>query len=89
MAAAEALKSKSKPIPVQQAQQKLNPITNMQKIQDSIKAERINQQLTQRELASKSGRSQGTITRIERHGWTSIWTLLKVVEALGKELILN
>ena len=62
---------------------------NMLKIQASIKAERNNQGLTQRELAYKAGMSQGTITRAERNGWVSITCILRIANALGKELILN
>ena len=54
-----------------------------------IKAERMNQGMTQRDLAHKCGMSQGTITRAERHGWISIWALLRIVDALGKKIQLT
>ncbi|MFH0767708.1 MAG: helix-turn-helix transcriptional regulator [Bacillota bacterium] len=62
---------------------------NMDEIQASIKKERNQQGLTQRQLAKKAGMSQGTITRAECHGWVSIWTMLRIINALGKKLILN
>jgi DNA-binding XRE family transcriptional regulator len=61
----------------------------MQKVQAQIKAERIAQGLTQRQLAYKADMSQGTITRAEKHGWISITCLLKIATALGKEIKLN
>jgi DNA-binding XRE family transcriptional regulator len=60
--------------------------TAMQNIQATIKAERKAQQLTQRQLASKAGMSQASITRLERHGWVSIYTMIRVIDALGKQL---
>jgi ribosome-binding protein aMBF1 (putative translation factor) len=60
--------------------------TAMQNIQAAIKAERKAQQLTQRQLASKAGMSQASITRLERHGWVSIYTMIRVIDALGKQL---
>ncbi len=68
----------------------INPIRlNMDEIKDSVRMERRNQNLTQRELARKANMSQGSITRAERHGWVSINCLLKISNALGKKLILN
>lgn len=54
-----------------------------------LRTERNNQGLTQRQLAAKANMSQGTITRAERHGWISIWALLKITSALGKQIKLT
>ena len=62
---------------------------NMQELQDSIKIERKFQKMTQRQLASEANISQGTITRAERHGWVSIYTLMKIANALGKKLTIT
>jgi DNA-binding XRE family transcriptional regulator len=53
-----------------------------------LKKERVTQGMTQRDLAKKSGMSQGTITRAEVHGWISITCLLTIAEALGKKITL-
>lgn len=67
-----------------------NPVRlNMEEIQKNIKQERNSQGMTQRELARKSGMSQGTITRAERHGWISLGCLFRIVNALNKKLIIN
>jgi DNA-binding XRE family transcriptional regulator len=62
---------------------------NMKRIQASLKVERIAQNMTQRDLAVKADMSQGSITRAEKNGWISITTLLRIANALGKEIILN
>lgn len=64
-------------------------VINMDKIKASIKAERVALGWSQRDLASKSGMSQGTITRAEKYGWISIWALLRITNALGKEIALQ
>jgi len=58
-------------------------------LRKAVKLERNNQGLTQREIANKAHLSQATITRAERHMWISIYSLLKIIKALNKELILN
>ena len=62
---------------------------NLTKLMNEIKTERMKQGLTQRQLASMASMSQGSVTRIERHGYMSVWALLKITNALGKEIILN
>ncbi len=85
--------------PTQTAPAPLNPTAfwdprhpvkqNMGKIQASLKAERVAKGLTQRELAVIANMSQGSITRAEKNGWISITTLLRIANALGKEITLN
>lgn len=58
-------------------------------IMNMIKLERKNQHITQRELAARSGMSQGTITRAERHGYISINSLIRIVSGLGKKFIIQ
>jgi len=55
-------------------------------IKASLKAERKNQGLTQRELARRAGVSQGTVTRAESQLWVSLTRLMKIAAALGKEV---
>ena len=62
---------------------------NMKRIQASLKAERVSQKLTQRDLAKKANMSQGSIARAEKNGWISITTLLRIANTLGKEISLN
>lgn len=59
------------------------------KLMEMIRMERKNQHLTQRQLAQKAYTSQGTITRAERHGYVSLWTLITIVNGLGKKLIIQ
>src|ERR1035437_5485987 len=84
-AAAAALKNKPQPTASQNNSSNIpsnpQPISRWDKqrklmltLQEAIKAERKAQGLTQRQLARKSGMSQGTITRAECHGWVSIST---------------
>ena len=61
----------------------------MELIKSTIKEERLKQNMTQRTLAAISGMSQGTITRAERHGRISLWALIKISQALGKDLNLT
>lgn len=89
-AAMAALQAINQPAQAVQAPPAIDPIRlNMEKIQTSMRTERLTQALTQRELAIKANMSQGSITRAERHGWVSINCILKIANALGKELILN
>lgn len=60
-----------------------------EKLQESIKNERLAQGLTQRRLARMANMSQSSITRAERRGWISLWALIKIANALGKTIILN
>ncbi len=62
---------------------------NKDKLQSSIKSERLSQGLTQRQLAARCNLSQGTITRAERNGWISFSCLLRIASGLGKEITLN
>lgn len=61
----------------------------MDEISQMIKTERKNLKWSQRKLALKSGYSQGTITRIEKHGWCSISAIIHVLEAMGKKISLT
>ena len=61
---------------------------NMEKIQKQIKEKRLTLGMTQKELAKKSGFSQGTITRAENNGWISIGCLLAIANGLGEEIAL-
>ena len=54
-----------------------------------IKAERLKQGLTQRQLAHMSNYSQGTITRLETRMWTSMICIIRVAQALNKKLTLT
>ena len=47
-----------------------------EKLQESIKNERLAQNLTQRKLAHMANMSQASITRAERRGWISLWALI-------------
>ena len=62
------------------------PRQRMDEISKMIKEERIKQNLTQTDLAKKSGYSQGTITRAENNLWISIYCLTSIFEALGKKI---
>lgn len=67
-----------------------NQVRNsMNQLCADLKAERNKQGLTQRDLAAKCGMSQGTMTRAERHGWISIWALIRIADALGKKITLT
>lgn len=54
-----------------------------------IKKERINQKMSQRQLATLSGYSQGTITRLETRMWVSMNCVIAIALALGKKLSLT
>lgn len=54
-----------------------------------IKQERIKQGMTQRDLARKSGFSQGTITRLETRMWVSMNCIINIINALGKKITLT
>ena len=72
--------------------QNLNPSPSQKiltKLQQEIKQERLNQNLTQRQLAYNAGLSQATITRAERHGWVSLFTMLKIISTLKKSLTIH
>ena len=58
----------------------------MEELSKMIKAERVKQGLTQKQLAGLSGYSQGTITRAETKCWISMYCLLSIFEALGKKI---
>ena len=64
------------------------PPTNgiMKVLQAAIISERKAQRLTQRQLAKMAHMSQGTITRAEVHGWVSMNTMFRIVEALGQTI---
>ena len=80
---------------VEQPNQQQYPIhytTVNQKMADlcqKLKDERMKQGINQRELARRSGYSQGTITRAETRGWISISALLAITAALDKEITLK
>ena len=75
--------------PLNSLGQNINPAKdNAEEIRIAIKAERKKQGISQRELAKRSGYSQGTITRLETHMWISMNCLFHVVNGLGKKLIL-
>ena len=58
----------------------------MDELSKIIKAERVKQGLTQKQLARLSGYSQGTITRAETKCWISMYCLLSIFEALRKKI---
>jgi len=81
-AALQAIAQQNKPIKDQ--------ITlTREKLQESIRNERLSQNLTQRKLAHMASMSQSSITRAEKHGWISLWALLKIASALNKQITLN
>lgn len=104
-AAMVALKEKEKATTTQIEQIQIQPATsfggynhthqqtlitnNAENLRAEIKKERLAQGMTQRELATKSGMSQGTITRAERHLYISMWCLMRIVAALGKSITLK
>lgn len=65
------------------------PRQRMDEISKMIKEERMKQNMTQTDLAKKSGYSQGTITRAENNLWISIYCLVSIFEALGKKIELK
>jgi len=62
---------------------------NLDRLAASIKKERLNQNLTQKQLGKLSNRSQSTISAAEQMWGTSKYTLLCIANSLGKELIIN
>lgn len=99
-AAANALRNKANqtPSPSNTAQPSYSPNLGysnsgknplMQEFQTAIKLKRKAQGLTQRALAKKINLSQGTITRAERHGWVSIWTMLRIIDGLGGKITIT
>lgn len=67
----------------------INRNATMAIFQDAIKAKRKAKTMTQRELARKAGMSQGTVTRAEVHGWVSIWTMLRLLDALDAKITIT
>ena len=63
--------------------------TNKEELQKTIKSERLGQGMTQRDLATKCGLSQGTITRAERNGYISFSCLMQIASGLGRKVIIN
>ena len=59
------------------------PYEALQSLAGFIKAVRLNQEMTLDELASRSGTSRSTLTRLESQGAASTETLMKVFAALG------
>ena len=67
-----------------------NPTTvNLDSLAREIKAERMAQGLSQRELAFKAGCSQTTIFRAEKYMGTSLWGLTKIIKGLNKTLTIK
>ena len=66
-----------------------NTRSNLKNIQIDIQYHRIQQNLTQRQLAQKAGISQSTIVRVEKGYTSNIYAYGRVLQALGKELILT
>ena len=62
---------------------------NVDDLMSAIKTRRIALGWSQRELAIRSGMSQGTITRAECHGDISFRTTIRITIALGKQLIIG
>ena len=74
-----------------QIQQPVSTSTSPQRIQmdgisQMIKAERLKQGMTQKDLGKKAGYSQGTITRSENNLWISLYCMISIFEALGKKI---
>jgi DNA-binding XRE family transcriptional regulator len=62
---------------------------NLDELAESIHKERKSQKISQRTLASITGLSQTTIMRAEKNYTSNIYTITKVIQALGKKLIIN
>lgn len=62
---------------------------NLKNLGEEIKTERMAQGLTQRDLAIKARMSQGSVTRAEKHGWVSIHCIIRLANALGKNLTIK
>jgi ribosome-binding protein aMBF1 (putative translation factor) len=60
--------------------------TIIEKMGKTIKEERLKKGWSQRELARRSGYSQGTITRAENQMWISMYCLFHIAQALGKDI---
>jgi DNA-binding XRE family transcriptional regulator len=76
--------------PPTQQQAYVNPIqASRDMLKNKIKQERLAKGWTQRDLARESGMSQTTINRVERYGWTSIDTIMRVAIALGKNITIT
>jgi len=61
---------------------------NRKKLSEEFKKERLNQGLTQKELAQLSNHATSTISANERWG-SAYHTMLGIANALGKELTIN
>ncbi|MDO4231606.1 MAG: helix-turn-helix transcriptional regulator [Lautropia sp.] len=55
----------------------------MEALGSRLRAQRLAQEITQRELASMAGLSLGALRKLEHNGQTSLETLIRVVQALG------
>lgn len=68
----------------------VNPVNESRKmLKNKIKQERLAKGWTQRDLARESGMSQTTINRVEKYGWTSMDTIMRVAIALGKNITIT
>lgn len=100
LSAINAIKNKNlpkqSPPPVTSSQTAYNPVSASNQRQSAfdllattIKTERKAKGWTQRDLASKCGYSQGTITRAENNMWISLTCLTSIANALGKKINLT
>ncbi|KQM79980.1 DNA-binding protein [Xylophilus sp. Leaf220] len=55
----------------------------LQTVGDRLRVHRLAQAMSQQELASTAGLSQGAVRQLERNGQSSLDTLVRVVQALG------
>ena len=63
--------------------------TNVQAMGKQLQAARLAKKWTQRQLAQATGISQGTVTRMEKHGWVSLHMMFRMAHSLGKQITLN
>lgn len=65
------------------------PISNVERLAESLRATRRARKLTQQALADRAGIARRTITNAERAGNVGIRELCRLVNALGYEVVLR
>ena len=65
------------------------PISNVERLAESLRATRRARKLTQQALAERAGVARRTITNAERAGNVGIRELCRLVNALGYEVVLR